>query len=202
MTDLPSASTLASTAPIGGAGHLYLIGLPGSGKTTLGRRLASHYGRPFLDLDAVIVAAAGQDIPAIFEAEGEAGFRQREAAALREVAARPEPLVVATGGGTPCFHQNMDVLRTTGFPVWLDVPLATLARRLAAGAQAHTRPLVATAHGPNSPETLENSLKRWLGQTLAARRRFYSQARLRCPGATSTRPAAVVAALAEAGFRF
>ena len=61
--------------------HLYLIGLPGAGKSTLGRELAAYYQRPFLDLDAVIVAEAGQSIPAIFAAEGEAGFRRREAAA-------------------------------------------------------------------------------------------------------------------------
>ena len=180
--------------------HLYLIGLPGSGKTTLGRRLAQLYGRQFLDLDAVIVATAGQDIPAIFAAEGEAGFRQREAAALREVAARPEALVVATGGGTPCFHDNMAVLLATGMVLWLDVALGTLARRLARSQQAGTRPLLAAVHAPNTPETLENSLKRWLGQTLAARRRFYSLAPLRCRGVAGTRPDQVVAALAAAGF--
>ena len=181
--------------------HLYLIGLPGSGKTTLGRRLATLYDRPFLDLDAVIVAAAGQDIPAIFAAEGEAGFRQREAAALREVASRPAPLVVATGGGTPCFHDNMRVLLATGFALWLDVSLATLARRLAGGMQAGTRPLVAAVQGATALETPENSVKRWLGQTLAARRRFYSLAPLRCSGTLGTRPASIVAALAESGFR-
>ena len=67
--------------------NLYLIGLPGSGKTTIGRRLAAHYGWEFRDLDVDIVAQAGRTIPEIFAAEGEAGFRQREANALRAVAA-------------------------------------------------------------------------------------------------------------------
>ncbi|RZK52540.1 MAG: hypothetical protein EOO59_13565, partial [Hymenobacter sp.] len=74
--------------------HLYLIGLPASGKTTLGRQLAAHYGRGFLDLDQRIVADAGQSIPEIFASEGEEGFRRREAAALAAVAAHQgRPLV-------------------------------------------------------------------------------------------------------------
>jgi shikimate kinase len=177
--------------------HLYLVGLPGSGKTTLGRQLAAHYGRAFVDLDDVIVAAAGQSIPAIFAAEGEAGFRAREAAALATLAAQPgPPLVVATGGGTPCFHDNLAVLRRSGFVLWLAVPVPELARRLAAAGQATARPLLAaTAHG-DSPET---ALAAHLGRTLAAREQFYTQAHLHHPGAA---PAAdVAAALAAAGFR-
>ena len=181
--------------------HLYLLGLPASGKTTLGCRLAAHYHREFVDLDAVIATAAGQTIPAIFATEGEAGFRQREAAALREVATRPGPLVVATGGGTPCFLGNLAVLQATGFTVWLDVPLPTLARRLAA-APAGSRPLVAAQPAINSPaETLEMALKSWLSRTMAARREFYAQAQLRCAGVAGTRLAAVVAALTQAGFQ-
>ncbi len=175
--------------------HLYLIGLPGSGKTTLGRQLAAHYGRAFLDLDAVIVAEAGQSIPEIFAAEGEAGFRVREAAALRAVAARPgPPLVVATGGGTPCFHDNVEVLRTSGFLLWLDVPLPELVRRL--GRSRTSRPLLAAAAG--TAETPAQALTAHLGRTLAARERFYSQAHLRYAGAATA--AAIVVALAEAGF--
>jgi shikimate kinase len=175
--------------------HLYLIGLPGSGKTTLGRQLAAHYGREFLDLDAAIVAEAGQSIPAIFAAEGEAGFRAREAAALRAVAARPgPPLVVATGGGTPCFHANVEVLRTSGFLLWLDVPLPELVRRLG---RSHTkRPLLTAATSPG--ETPAQAISTHLTRTLATRERFYAQAHLRHTGAATV--AALVAALAAAGF--
>ncbi len=179
--------------------HLYLIGLPGSGKTTLGRQLAAHYGRAFLDLDAVIVAEAGQSIPAIFAAEGEAGFRAREAAALRAVAARPgPPLVVATGGGTPCFHDNVAVLRTSGFVLWLDVPLPELVRRL--DRSRTSRPLLVVAISPG--ETPTQALFAHLGRTLATRERFYAQAHLRHAGAATgaATVAAVVAALAAAGF--
>ena len=174
--------------------NLYLLGLPGAGKTTIGRRLAAHYGWEFRDLDADIVAQAGQSIPEIFAAEGEAGFRAREAAALRAGAARTgPPLVLATGGGTPCFHDNLAVLQQTGFTLWLDVPLPELARRLARSRSA--RPLLAAAEPTQTPE---NAILAWLRRTLAARERFYAQARLRYAGAATV--AAVAAALAEAGF--
>jgi shikimate kinase len=174
--------------------NLYLVGLPGSGKTTIGRRLAAHYGLEFRDLDVDIVAQAGRTVPEIFAAEGEVGFRQREADALRAVAARPgPPLVLATGGGTPCFHDNLGVLHATGFTLWLDVPLPELVRRLVRGSS--TRPLLAATAAHESPET---ALFEQLSRTLAARERFYSQARLRYSGAATV--AAIVAALADAGF--
>jgi shikimate kinase len=175
--------------------NLYLIGLPGSGKTTIGRRLAAHYGWEFRDLDVDIVAQAGRTIPEIFAAEGEAGFRQREADALRAVAARPgPPLVLATGGGTPCFHDNLGVLRATGFALWLDVPLPELVRRLVRASS--TRPLLAATAAHETPET---ALFEQLNRTLAARQQFYSQAHLRHAGAATV--PAIVAALAKAGFR-
>jgi shikimate kinase len=176
--------------------HLYLIGLPASGKTTLGRQLAAHYARGFLDLDQRIVAEAGQSIPEIFAAEGEEGFRRREAAALAAVAQHPgRPLVVATGGGTPCFHNNLAVLHGSGFVLWLDVPLAELKRRLARRNQAATRPLLAATATTATPQ---EALADWLGRTLAARSRFYAQARLRHPGGPA---AEVAAALEAAGFQ-
>ena len=162
--------------------------MPGSGKTTLGRGLATHYGWPFLDLDAEIVARAGQVIPAIFLEHGEAHFRRLEAEALRAVAARLGPLVLATGGGTPCFHDNGAVLDATGVTLWLDVPVPVLAARLAAAAETASRPLLATA-GPS---------EKWLRETLDARSGFYARARLRCAG-TGCTPAAVAAQLAAAG---
>ncbi len=174
--------------------RLYLIGLPGSGKTTIGRRLAAYYGWGFRDLDAEIVAQAGQTIPQLFAAEGETRFREREAAALQALAHRPgPPLVVATGGGTPCFHNNLDVLQQTGFTLWLEVPLPELVRRLARNRNA--RPLLAATEPGQTPE---KAIFDWLSRTLAARERFYAQARLRYAGAAEV--AALAAALSQAGF--
>jgi len=176
--------------------HLYLIGLPGAGKTTLGQRLAAHYDRPFIDLDATIIATAGQPIPAIFAAEGEAGFRAREAAALADVAGRADqttPLVVATGGGTPCFGDNLARMRASGFVLWLDAPLPELARRLGRARSIAARPLLADSMANSgSADVLA-----WLTQTLAVRARFYAQADLRHPGGAL---AGVVAALSAVGF--
>ena len=155
----------------------------------MSRALAAHYAVPFLDLDAEIVARAGQVIPAIFLEHGEAYFRQLEAEVLRTAAARPGPLVLATGGGTPCFHDNLTVLNNTGFTLWLDVPVTVLATRLAATNQRASRPLLASA-GPT---------EKWLGETLSRRERYYAQARLRHTGADGT-VAEIAAQLATAGF--
>lgn len=163
--------------------------MPGAGKTTLGKAVAAHFGLPFLDLDAEIVAHAGQVIPAIFLQHGEAYFRQLEAQVLREVLSRPTRLVLATGGGTPCFHDNLAALNTHSTTLWLDVPPATLRDRLSAAIEKNTRPLLAST-GPT---------EKWLRETLDARKEFYSRARLRCEGTACTAEA-VATQLAAAGF--
>nr|WP_277881492.1 shikimate kinase [Hymenobacter cyanobacteriorum] len=162
--------------------------MPGAGKTTLGRQLAAHFNRPFLDLDHAIEARTGRGVREIFAEEGEAGFRAVEAETLRAaLAAGGPPLVLATGGGTPCFHDNMALLNQAGITLWLDVPVETLAARMAPEEVAK-RPLIAAAGGAEA----------WLRETLTARKRFYAQARVRCSVAC-TLPA-VVARLAAAGF--
>ena len=172
----------------GGSGHLSLVGLPGAGKTTLGRQLAAHFNRPFLDLDAAIEAQAGRSVRTIFAEDGEAGFRAVEAAVLRAALAHPgPPLVLATGGGTPCFHDNMALLNQAGPTLWLDVPVATLAARLPPDEVAK-RPLLAAAGGAEA----------WLRETLTARKGFYARALVRCSVAC-TLPA-VLAQLAAVGF--
>jgi len=186
QTDI--SSLVAGASPTRSAGHLSLVGMPGSGKTTLGRTLAAHFGLVFLDLDQAIEAAAGRGIPQIFATEGEAFFRTLEAQTLRQVLARPGPVVLATGGGTPCFHQNMAALNAASLTLWLDVPVPTLAGRLQS-AEGAKRPLLAAA----------GSVETWLRETLTARSEFYSQARLRCASAACTL-VEVLPLLATAGF--
>lgn len=189
---------LAPPLPVATFGVLSLLGMPGSGKSTLGRRLATSFGCPFLDLDAAIEERTGQRIPAIFKADGEAFFRQLEADTLREAATRPGPLVLATGGGTPCFHDNLAVLQAAGPTLWLDVPNSVLAARLQAAGLA-SRPLLAAAQ-PAFDEG-ESPLETWLRETLAARSRFYALARLHLPnpGPVDVLPAAL-ALLSKAGY--
>jgi shikimate kinase len=98
--------------------NLYLVGLMGAGKTTVGRLLAKHYGCRFFDSDHEIEAHTGVKIPVIFEIEGEAGFRKREEAAIAELTAL-SGVVLATGGGAVLSPNNRDKLRKNGVVVYL-----------------------------------------------------------------------------------
>lgn len=108
--------------------NVVLVGLMGSGKSSVGRILAKTLGRPFVDTDQVVIAAAGHPIPEIFAAEGEAGFRAREARAVAEAAAR-DGQVIATGGGAVLAEANREALRRTGLVIWLAAPAEELLRR-------------------------------------------------------------------------
>lgn len=98
--------------------NLYLIGLMGAGKTTVGRLLARHYSCDFHDSDHEIEARTGVKIPVIFEIEGEAGFRKREEAAISDLTAR-EGIVLATGGGAILSPLNREALQTHGLVIYL-----------------------------------------------------------------------------------
>ncbi|MDB4897069.1 MAG: shikimate kinase [Firmicutes bacterium] len=123
--------------------NIVLVGLMGAGKSSVGRILAETLGRPFIDTDALITEGAGCSIPEIFAAEGEAGFRSREAAVVADVAGQ-DGLVVATGGGVAVSAANREALRRTGVLFWLDASPAELLRRAAAEGVAQ-RPLLAGA---------------------------------------------------------
>ena len=98
--------------------NLYLVGLMGAGKTTVGRLLAKHYGCTFYDSDHEIEARTGVKIPVIFEIEGEAGFRKREETVIAELTAL-SGIVLATGGGAILSAVNRDNLRKNGVVVYL-----------------------------------------------------------------------------------
>lgn len=108
--------------------NLYLVGMMGSGKSTVGRPLAEALGYRFLDADTALEGVAGRTIPEIFASDGEAGFRDLETAVLGELSAW-HSLVVATGGGVVTRPQNWGHLRQ-GVVVWLDAPAERLLVRL------------------------------------------------------------------------
>jgi shikimate kinase len=117
---------------------VYLVGMPGAGKSVVGRELADRLGVPFVDLDREIEREAGASVTEIFEREGEASFRALEAAALVK-ASMEDPSVVACGGGIVLEPANRVTLRNTGVAVYLDVPLEELRRRVR---PAEDRPLI------------------------------------------------------------
>lgn len=111
-----------------GTKNVYLVGLMGAGKTTIGRSLARQLDLEFVDTDREIEARTGVSIPTVFEIEGEDGFRKREAQVIADLS-RLSGQVVATGGGVVLRSENRANLRASGFVVYLDVPPYTLWER-------------------------------------------------------------------------
>lgn len=109
---------------------IFLVGMPGSGKSTMAKLLSERLGLPFVDLDEQIVSRAGTSIKEIFARYGESYFRQLEHEALLDISAAHEPVVIATGGGTPCFYDNMDIIKRSGISIFLDVSLQEIERRM------------------------------------------------------------------------
>lgn len=108
---------------------IFIIGYMASGKTTFGRALARVLGREFIDLDFYIEQRYHATISEIFRREGEEEFRRKESAMLSEVADF-EGVIVACGGGTPCFNDNMDLMLDRGITIWLTATEERIVRRL------------------------------------------------------------------------
>lgn len=117
--------------------NLYLVGMMGAGKTTIGRKLANRLDYRFFDTDALIEQATGQKVSELFASEGEAAFREIETQVLSQVSTHTN-LVVATGGGIVTRQMNWSYLHH-GVVLWLDVPLSVLVSRLS---NDRTRPLL------------------------------------------------------------
>ena len=143
---------------------IFLVGMPGSGKTTLGRELASRLMVDFVDLDAEIEKASGTSIAEIFRQEGEESFRLLEARLLREWAAGTTAFVMSTGGGAPCFHSGMETINEYGISIFLDLPVPLLMERVRKNQE---RPLLLTA----DDDELKSRLEHMLAQRLTCYRK-------------------------------
>lgn len=139
----------------------------GSGKSSLGKKLAAKLGLPFTDLDHQIETVEKAPISAIFDEQGEDAFRMIERQQLHTLEEIP-PHVVALGGGTPCFFDNMEFCNEHGVTVYLRLPVGMLASRLQPGAK--DRPLLA---GKTTEE-----IQSFLEEQLETRKEYYEQAQL------------------------
>lgn len=163
-----------------GARIIFLIGFMGSGKTHEGKLLAEKLGLPFIDLDTWIEEKEGQTIASIFSNQGEGYFRLQESQAIKDVyhylidqnnnnqASLRFKGIVSTGGGAPCFFDNMDWMNQHGVTIWLNLPVEILMDRL--NKEKEKRPLLA--------DKADEELKAFITVKLNERNAFYSRATL------------------------
>lgn len=139
------------------AERLFLVGLPGSGKTTYGKQLAKKLKRPFIDLDDMIIESEKRSIKQVFEDSGESYFREVERRCLTDAIQNEQCFIMATGGGTPCFFDNLEVMNQEGLTIYLKTPIEVIQNRLQAD---ESRPLMRS----NTIEQLYNKRKSWYEQ--------------------------------------
>jgi shikimate kinase len=149
--------------------RIFLVGMMGSGKSTHGRYLAERLGWWFYDLDVELERRLGCSIAHFFNKYGEAAFREEERRELLRCCNLAGPFVLATGGGTPCFFENMALMNASGTTIYMNVPLPELERRLLLESR-EKRPLLAR----------ELSLAAVLERLFMQRRAWYEQARVEC----------------------
>ncbi len=151
--------------------RIFLTGYMGAGKTTLGKAFARAQGLEFIDLDWYIEERFHKSIPQLFAERGEAGFRELERTMLHE-AGEFENVIISTGGGTPCFFDNMEYMNSRGQTVFLDVATDVLFRRLR----------VATRQRPILQGKTDEELKAFIVEALEKRMPHYSLAAYRFDG--------------------
>lgn len=155
--------------------RIFLIGFMGCGKTTLGRKLATRLGYTFYDLDHLLEEQAGMSVAEYFSSFGETAFRLAESEILKNTA-YGEKAVISTGGGLPCFFDNMDWMKAHGTTLYIKLSPKTLSSRLEHGKEA--RPLLRDKHG--------DELVTFIAGKLAERERFYDQAQVIADGLSLT----------------
>ncbi len=154
---------------------IFLVGFMGCGKTTLGRKLANRLGYMFMDLDHVFEAQEGMSIGAYFSKYGEEKFREAESSVLKD-SKYPEHAIIATGGGLPCFYDNMEWMNAHGKTVYIKLSAKTLADRLQS--EKDERPLLRERHG--------EALVTFIAEKLEEREPFYNRATIITSGLSLT----------------
>jgi shikimate kinase len=162
---------------------VFLTGFPGSGKTYLGSQAAVLLSYPFVDTDKLVEKEDDSSVQIIFREKGENYFREKEAKILRDLSGKRNVLIAA-GGGLPCFHENMRFMNEAGLTVYLEASAAFLFHRLVK--EKKTRPLIS--------HLSDIELMIYITETLAARRKFYELAQLKVNAETCT-PAKLASAI-------
>ena len=148
---------------------VFLLGYMGSGKTTLGKSLSRTMKLDFIDLDNFIEGRFHCTIKELFAKRGEEGFRAVEQSVLHEVGEFND-VIIACGGGTPCFFDNMEFMNAHGTTVFLDASEWRIFERLTVPSARAKRPLIASK--------TDEEIKTFITEALAARRPFYSKAKI------------------------
>ncbi len=161
--------------------RIYLIGYMGCGKSTIGRKIAALMGISFVDLDKYIEERYFKSVPAIFAEEGEERFREKERVALHEVS-EFEDVIVGTGGGAPCFFDNMEMMNKNGVTIYLAPDIQVLASRLIKSKTE--RPLIAGKSHDELILFIESALQR--------RSPFYEKAKIIIRGENNLDPQLVI----------
>ena len=145
---------------------IVLLGYMGCGKSTMAKLLAENLKLDVIDLDAYIVEHEGMSISALFENKGEIYFRLQESKYLNEILGHENDLILSLGGGTPCYADNMEVIKNRALSFYLKASIDTLCTRLRN--EKDQRPLIASLK--------EDQLKEFVAKHLFERRNFYEQA--------------------------
>jgi shikimate kinase len=152
--------------------HIFITGFMGSGKSTIGKRLSKQLKLDLIDLDKFIQESEETTIEDIFKTKGENYFREIETKYLNKIATIKKPHVIALGGGTVCFNENLTLIKTNGILIYLELSPKTLFQRLE-NAKAQ-RPLIKNLSG--------NDLMTFIEEKLEERKSFYQQAHISVNG--------------------
>lgn len=166
--------------------RIFLTGYMGCGKSTIGRKVAALMGLNFIDLDKFIEERNFKSVPDIFAQEGEVSFREKERQALHEVS-QFEDIIIGTGGGAPCYFDNMQKMNEAGITIYLAPDNATLAFRLLKSKTI--RPLIAGKS--------KEALTEFIASALEKRAPFYEQSKIIIRGKNDVQPEEVLRLIQE-----